>query len=296
MAVVTSREPLRLSCFRLNSADALRLAGFYEAALGFRRLSVEHLSGARTGALSPAGGRALRITLTLGEQRIQLLQFIDHAGRLYPDHSRSCDLIFQHFAIVVADMDAAMRRLSATTGWTPITRDGPQHLPKSSGGVTAFKFRDPEGHPLELLAFPSDDTPEPWRSVSMDGPFVGIDHSAISVSDSRRSVAFYESLGLKVTQRSVNDDPAQGRLDDLDQPLVHVTAMSADDKPPHLELLCYRDDETRDALHMAANDVAATCLVFARRHRSGQPDFEQASARRLIDPDGHYLMMSDSDV
>ena len=45
-------------------------------------------------------------------------------------------------------------RLSAHAGWTTISTDGPQLLPASSGGVTAYKFRDPEGHPLELIAFP----------------------------------------------------------------------------------------------------------------------------------------------
>lgn len=35
-------------------------------------------------------------------------------------------------------------------------------LPESSGGVTAFKFRDPDGHPLELLAFPDGKVPSRW--------------------------------------------------------------------------------------------------------------------------------------
>lgn len=296
MAVATSRsaEELRLSCFSLNSAHAKLLSAFYEDALGFRRVSLEHLSGACMEAISPTAGRAVRITLELGDERIRMLQFVDRPGQPYPAHSRSSDLVFQHFAIVVADMDAAMEHLSTVPGWTPISKDGPQELPKSSGGVTAFKFRDPEGHPLELLAFPPDNTPKQWRRKDPLSPFLGIDHSAISVSDIARSVAFYQSLGLKISNQSVNDDPAQGRLDHLDQPFVHVTAMSANDVPPHLELLCYRDAKSDEPLELAANDVAATCLVFERRTRAHSCTVESAAAQSLVDPDGHHLLVLDA--
>lgn len=293
MAVIAANPSggLRLSCFQLNTADAKLLATFYEEALGFHRVSLERLSGARMQEISPIGGRALRLTLGLGEQRIQLLQFIDQPGRPYPTGTQSSDLVFQHFAIVVADMDAAMRRLRVIAGWTPISREGPQHLPKSSGGVTAFKFRDPEGHPLELLAFPANALPAQWQRDDPASPFLGIDHSAISVSSTQRSAAFYESLGLTVTHRSINKDPAQGRLDGLDDPMVHVTAMSADRLPPHLELLCYREDESGAPLKLAANDVAATCLVFERR-----AGVEPSGAQSRVDPDGHHLMITTSKV
>lgn len=291
--VASSSRGLRLACFRLITADATALAAFYEEALGFRRVSLERLSGARMQEILPIGGRGLRITLALGEQRVQLLQFVDHPGRSYPSGMLSCDLVFQHFAIVVADMDAAMQRLALFAGWTPITREGPQQLPESSGGVTAFKFQDPEGHPLELLAFPSDGVPSQWQHHDSGCPFLGIDHSAISVSSTQRSAAFYESLGLTVSHRSINKDPAQGRLDDLDQPLVHVTAMSAQDIPPHLELLCYREEASGEPMKLAANDVAATCLLFERSTRVRHAPTATAPAQRLVDPDGHHLSIVD---
>lgn len=294
VTAVSSHSGLRLSYFRLNTTDARLLANFYEEALGFHRVSLERLSGARMEEISPVGGRALRITLALGEQRIQLLQFIDQPGRPYPAGTQSSDLVFQHFAIVVADMDKAMRRLSVIAGWTPISRQGPQSLPKSSGAVTAFKFRDPEGHPLELLAFPPHHVPSQWRREDTASPFLGVDHSAISVSSTERSAAFYESLGLTVSHRSINKDPAQGRLDGLDHALVHVTAMSANPLPPHLELLCYHKDENRTPLHVAANDVAATCMVFERRTPARRTVIESPRAQSRVDPDGHYLLIVDA--
>ena len=281
-----------LRCFRLCSGQALALADFYQTALDFRRIGMEELSDVHTMALTGVGGRALRITLALGAQRVELLQFVDRPGRPYPADSSASDLLFQHFALVVDDMAAAMRCLSAQPGWTPISSE-PQQLPASSGGVTAFKFRDPDGHPLELLAFPGHSTPVHWQKAVKEGcadsPFLGIDHSAISVADPVRSVAFYQSLGLTVASRSVNDDPAQARLDRLDHPVVDVIAMRAERSTPHLELLSYRNSGDRSPLHLQANDVAATCLVFESDGRWMQQGMPRIPPRTQLDPDGHHL-------
>ena len=279
----------RLLHIRLCSAQAKRLANFYESALGFRQVSVERLSGARALERFGVAGRALRITLQLGAQQVKLLQYVDQPGCAYPTGAQASDLVFQHFAIVVADMAAAMAQLARAPGWTPITTDGPQSLPDSSGGVTAFKFRDPEGHPLELLQFPASRMPARWQHVQAYGPFLGIDHSAISVADSARSVAFYEELGFTVSNRSVNDDPAQARLDALDHPAVEVIAMNLGQTTPHLELLCYRDRGESKPEPLRPNDVAATCLVFeADKGSRGRHDHSVALQER-VDPDGHRL-------
>ena len=60
---------------------------------------------------------------------------------------------FQRAAIVARDLDAAWRRLMAFQP-VSITIGGPQRLPERAGSVAAFKFRDPDGHSLELIAFP----------------------------------------------------------------------------------------------------------------------------------------------
>ena len=292
MAVTASVAGIRvagLRHLRLCSAQAKSLAAFYESALGFRWVATEHLSGARTQERMGITGRVLRITLELGAQRIKLLQFVDQPGRGYPADSGASDLVFQHFAIVVADMQEAMTQLSRASGWTPITCGGPQQLPASSGGVTAFKFRDPEGHPLELLAFPSGNTPDAWRHPSGPGPFLGIDHSAISVADSARSVAFYQSVGLQVSSRSLNEGPIQAALDHLDQPVAEVIAMAPAQAPPHVELLCYQRSGTDAPLDLAANDVAATCLVFESDRHSLHPEVAAVPGHDLVDPDGHHL-------
>jgi hypothetical protein len=111
-------------------------------------------------------------------------------------------------------MTAAYANLQALPNWTAISRDGPRVLPASSGGVTAFKFRDPEGHPLEMLAFEPAARPAHWafRSANL---CLGIDHSAVSVADTGRSVAFYSRLGLARTASSLNIGREQEELDNL---------------------------------------------------------------------------------
>lgn len=294
MAVASTVTGIRVSDvhhMRLCSAQAKQLAGFYESALGFREVSLEHLSGARMQECFGVAGRGLRFTLELGAQQITLLQFVDRPGRAYPADSGASDRVFQHFAIVVADMTVAMAKLLQASDWRPITRGGPQQLPAASGGVTAFKFRDPEGHPLEFLAFPPGNTPARWQKPRGHGPFLGIDHSAITVADSGRSVAFYESLGLKLALRTVNDGPTQARLDHLDHPVAEVTAMEPMQATPHVELLCYQGTDTQPPLDLRANDVAATCLVFGPDKSYPRPEASRIPVQDLIDPDGHRLAM-----
>jgi len=57
-------------------------------------------------------GRAARFLLRLGEEVVELLEFFA-PGRPYPNDVAASDILFQHLAIVVSDMDAAYERLSA---------------------------------------------------------------------------------------------------------------------------------------------------------------------------------------
>ena len=280
----------RLARFSLTTADAKSTAQFYEAAFGCRRIVTDRLAGPDFERLMDVTGGADRIMLGLGREIIELVQF-DLAGEPYPRESRSSDLVFQHFAIVVADMSRAFQRLSTAVGWMPISREGPQRLPASSGGVTAFKFRDPEGHPVEFLAFPKARSSN-WPAVTPDETCLGIDHSAIGVSDSAISIAFYESLGLSVTAYSFNHGITQEYLDDVLGAQVDVTALAPCRPNPHLELLCYRTAaRRRPAPARKANDIAGTRLVFEPCRTSNATD-GYIRARSMHDPDGHTLLIA----
>jgi catechol 2,3-dioxygenase-like lactoylglutathione lyase family enzyme len=183
-----------------------------------------------------------------------------------------------------------MSQLQRTPGWTPISSGGPQRLPQSSGGVTAFKFQDPEGHPLELLALPEHGVPAHWSERTGERIFLGIDHSAISVRDTAISRDFYQTLGFGITAESLNYGEAQANLDGVPSPEVEVTALSVDASTPHLELLCYRSDKRPLRQVLASNDVAATRVLLAA---DGLTDDVDAAQRLLIDPDGHHLLLVD---
>ena len=157
------------------------------------------------------GGR--RQELSIGSQMVAIDEF-EIEGRSYPLDGSAASLWFQHLALVVVEIAEAHARLRDIA---PISIAGPQQLPASSGGVQAFKFRDPDGHPLELLQFPRDDSPTTWkeRSPAAGQIALGVDHSAISVRDADTSVAFYGDLALKQGKRTFNTGPAQERLDGL---------------------------------------------------------------------------------
>jgi len=217
-----------------------------------------------TGVLCVRPTRGRRSSLRLGRERIELLEFTDSAGRPYPPDSTSTDLWFQHMAIVVNDMTEAYQQVMANPRFRPISRSGPVRLPDSSGGVTAFKFRDHDGHPLELLAFPQGRVPRAWRNADGAGPFLGVDHTAIGVSHSAGSAEFFGSVfGFSVGPRTENRGPEQDALDDVDDVRVSVTQLAPDLPAPRLELLRYHAGPRRPIPPgTGSNDIAAThCAV-----------------------------------
>jgi len=278
---------VRLASFGLNTADADALAAFYEAALGCRRLSFERRPDADC------------LTLALGREIIVLTQF-HHPGRAYPRNTSSADPIFQHFAVVVTDMAASYRRLTKIGGWSPISKGGPRRLPARFGGVTAFKFRDPEGHPLELLAFPERSVPPHWRALPGDDGCLGIDHSAIGIADSSRSIAFYENLGFRVVAKTLNHGAEQSLLDGLVAPVVEVTALAPVHSTPHIELLCYRSATSDPGHKVRHDDIAATRLFLATSDLARRPSAnargERIVQKAMLDPDGHRLLVGRANV
>ena len=255
----------RLLRFGLNVGDLDRAQEFYVRALGFAPVgeagdpALARLLGVR---------RARTRTLRYGEQRVELT-LCDPPGAAYPDGSTTSDTWFQHFALATPDIAAAVERLRRHR-YTAITQDGPQRLPAASGGAIAYKFRDPDGHPLELIQFAAAAT--------------GIDHSAISVADAARSRAFYEQLGLSRASDQVNTGPEQDRLDGLRGVEVDVVAMRPSDQAtPHLELLGYRAPRGR-AMQVGVSDIAATRLVL-------ESDTTDADAAVVFDPDRHALLV-----
>jgi catechol 2,3-dioxygenase-like lactoylglutathione lyase family enzyme len=280
--MTTPPKVRRLARFSLTTADVDRLAAFYKQAFGCQQIADYRLKGDAFRELMGVESDARCVKLGLGQEVIDLVEF-DTRGQPYPVGALPSALVFQHFAIVTADMTKAWFQLSRTEGWSAITTAGPQRLPESSGGVTAFKFRDPEGHPLELLSFRRNHTPRRWRVAQGGAMCLGIDHSAISVSDTAASVGFYTTLGLSVSTNSRNAGPEQDTLDGLAHVMVDVTGLAPASPAPHVELLCYHGAVAAHPTALCANDIAATRLVFENADTS--------APLSLTDPDGHHLMI-----
>ncbi len=263
-------------------ADLDRSEAFYREALGFGAVGRGPIDPATLAALGAGDGA--EIVMRLGEQEIALVRFAV-SGRPYPADSRSSDLWFQHLAIVVCDMDAAYAHLSAQPGWTAISEGGPALLPPADGKERAFKFRDPDGHPLELIWFPPGEGRPLWRKRGSKSPFLGVDHSALSIASTRRSLAFYRALGMKVSARAFNHGPAQDRLDGLTGARVRVTGLRPlAPESAGLELLGYRPPGR--AARMRRPNDAATDWVTLDLGSS-----RRAAPRAIRDPDGHLLIV-----
>lgn len=254
--IASATTPCIIS-INLNVADLARATAFYEA-LGF------------TANPSRSGSHH---TLTFGMFTLGLTVAGPDA-RPYPAPRAANDPWFQHFAIAVADMPrafAVLGRLSAE----PISRGGPQLLPASTGSVTAYKFRDPDGHPLELSHIPESD----WlRDVAAGHVFLGVDHTALAVADRDRSIAFYKGLGFTVGGCFLNTGSEQDRLDGLDGVILDIVAMSVS-AGPHLELLAYRTPAQTAVAPIAYEDIAATRTLLTGA----------AEAQCIADPDGHLV-------
>ncbi len=234
--------------------------------------------------------RGRRSLPRLGRERIELLEFTDSPGRPYPPDSTSTDLWFQHIAIVVNDMTYAYQRVMENRRFRPISRNGPVRLPGSSGGVSAFKFRDHDGHPLKLLAFPQGRVRGEWRNANGSGSFLGVDHTAIAVRDTARSARFFRSVfGFSAGTRTENRGPEQDDLDDVDDVQVSVTRLAPDLPAPRLELLHYHVGTRRPVPpDTASNDIVATHSVV----RVASLDATAAALTRCGTPlAGHDLMI-----
>ncbi len=281
----------------LTVADADRSADFYGRVLGFtveRDVEVAGEPWERLRDVFPVRMRV--VTMRLGDERLELSEYVVPRGRPAPVDARSQDRWFQHAAIVVRDMDRAYQWLRDQR--VAHVSPEPQRLPDwnpDAGGIRAFYFHDPDGHPLELIWFPPGRGDPRWQAPT-ERVFLGIDHTAIAVADTATSRAFYEGLGFRVAGASENSGPEQERLNAVRGARLRVTALRAP-HGPGIELLEYLvprdgrpyppDARANDLLHWRTRLVADDGLAGAVDVPGRALGF--ARAVTLHDPDGHAL-------
>jgi catechol 2,3-dioxygenase-like lactoylglutathione lyase family enzyme len=295
----------------ITVGDMDRAVGFYTEVLGFEKVDAREVAGEPFERLYGVFGMRLAITtLRLGDERIELMQFIAPHGRPEPADSKSNDRWFQHVAIIVSDMDRAYAWLREHK--VAHASSGPQLLPQwnpNAGGIAAFYFRDPDGNHLEVLHFPADKGDPKWHRES-ERLFLGIDHTAIVVADTDASLGFYrDALGLRVAGASENYGPEQERLNNVFGARLRITALRAT-RGPGVELLEYLaprtgrpmpvDSKANDDWYWQVNtsaSVAAADVAVRHGHYSyvspGPQAVEGDTQLIVRDPDGHAMLLRD---
>jgi catechol 2,3-dioxygenase-like lactoylglutathione lyase family enzyme len=291
----------------LTVGDLERELAFFTQVLPFENISDAHLQGEEFEKLhATPRAHARRATLRLGDETITLTEFVAPKGRPIPADSRSFDRWFQHIAIVVRDMDAAYARLQQHG--VAYVSTAPQTLPAwnpNAGGIKAFYFRDPEEHVLEIIWFPAGKGDPRWQRPT-EKLFLGIDHTAIVVSQTERSLAFYrDTLGLKVAGGAENYGVEQEHLNQVFGARLRITALRAE-RGPGIEFLEYLTPSGGRSLPTDArtNDLIAwTIALHTERPFEIAKAAEAAGARResigrtralVRDPDGHLLKITAS--
>jgi catechol 2,3-dioxygenase-like lactoylglutathione lyase family enzyme len=241
----------------MTVSDMDRAVEFYSA-LTFQKVSDVEVLGDEFEHLEGVFGARMRIVrMQLGNEFLDLTQYLASPGRPIPVDSRSNDLWFQHIAIVARDMDEAFQRLRALK--VQFVSTGPQTLPpsiKAAAGIKAFYFRDPDQHNLEIIYFPPGKGDPRWQG-NTDKLFLGIDHTAIGISNTDASLKFYQDfLGLRKAGQSENFGTEQEHLNQVFGAHLLITGMRPASGPgiEFLEYLTPRDGRSRPA-DVRANDI-----------------------------------------
>lgn len=228
----SAQTVLDVSKVSMTVSDLDEAVKFYTEVLPFEKEADFELRGGKVERLFGLQDTSLRVRvarLRLGGEYIELMQFhsLQFPARPIPEDSRSNDLWFQHIAIVVSDMPLAYQHL-----WVhEVTHvsTAPQTLPdylSAAAGISAFYFRDPDGHNLELIHFPKGKGNPRWQTA--DGAlFLGIDHSAIGIGSTRKSLAFYRDLmGMSVAGYSENYGTEQEHLNQVFGARLLITGLA----------------------------------------------------------------------
>jgi catechol 2,3-dioxygenase-like lactoylglutathione lyase family enzyme len=298
----------------ITVSDMDRAVAFYSA-LTFQKISDVEVFGDAYEHLEGVFGARIRIVrMQLGTEHIDLIQYLAPPGRPITVDSRSNDLWFQHIAIVVCDMDQAFEKLRSMK--VQFVSTAPQTLPQSipaAAGIKAFYFRDPDQHNLEIIYFPPGKGDQRWQQ-KIDKLFLGIDHTAIGISNTDRSLSFYRDLlGLRKAGESENFGTEQEHLNQVFGAHLHITGMRASAGPgiEFLEYLAPRDGRPRPA-DIHANDIVhwQTMIttdnidLLAKKLRDANVGFVSSgviivpkekvgfSKGALVsDPDGHHVLL-----
>lgn len=299
----------------MTVSDMDRAVEFYSTVLSFKKVSDIEVLGSQYEQLQGLFGIRLRVVkLQLGRELLELTEYLTPKGRPIPLDARSNDRWFQHVAIVVSDMDKAYQHLRQYK--VQHTSTAPQRLPdtnKAAAGIRAFYFKDPDGHNLEIINFPAGKGDPKWQQPT-NQLFLGIDHTAIVVSNTATSLKFYRDLlGLKVAGESMNYGIEQEHLNHVQGARLHISGLKSP-AGPGIEFLEYlspqngrslpADAKPNDLLHWQTTLIVRDVAAIAQRLRLNQSTFISPTVVAIPDqtlgfkqgflvrdPDGHAIRL-----
>ena len=310
IAQVTSVDAIGITVKEMD-----RSVKFYTEVLGFNKISDTELAGPEYEQLQGIFGLRMRVVrLQLGDEFIELTDYLTSGGRSIPEDAKSNDLIFQHIAIVVSNMEQAYKRLRSYNVVHVST--SPQTIPASNiaaAGVKAFYFHDPDMHNLELIYFPAGKGLTKWQNPN-GKIFLGIDHTAIGISNTDSSLAFYDDLlGIERKGDSWNLGMEQAHLNFVENASLHITGLRPS-QGPGIEFLQYlvpgpgkpfpTDSKTDDIWHWQTTLLVNNAETLYDKLKAGgyklvsiQPvSLRDKSGKRstafiVRDLDGHSLLI-----
>jgi catechol 2,3-dioxygenase-like lactoylglutathione lyase family enzyme len=215
----------------VSDVDKVKL--FYIDAFGAKEIGTSLFKKNELGLLfniNDATVEVKTVLLQIGNEYVELQSFKGKnlSPTPIPKDSRSNDLWFQHVAIVVPNMqkafDAIHQKMAVFVSTAPQTL--PQYL-SAAAGISAFYFRDPDGHNLEVINFPKGKGNPKWQ-LDTTATFAGIDHTAIGVSNTDAQYKFYkEILGMDIAGHSENYGTEQEHLNQVFGARLWITGMKA---------------------------------------------------------------------
>lgn len=297
--------------FTVSEMD--RAIDFYTRILSFEKISDAEIWGAEVENLSGVFGARIRVVLLrLGGEILELTEYLTPQGRPIPIDSRNNDCWFQHIAIVVSDLDKAYQILRQNK--VRYSSNAPQTLPdclEDAAGIKAFYFKDFDNHILELIEFPFGKGKQKWRELAKDKSksFLGIDHTAIVIADTQKSLEFYrDTLQMKISGESENYGDEQEHLNNVRGARLRVTSLQTANAGIRVELLQYlsptdgkpfpQDSQANDLWHWQTSFAIDEINILERRKfdfiSNGIGSFENESLgfeKGLLvrDTDGHAV-------
>ncbi len=307
----------RIGTIGITVKDMNTSERFYSQVLGFKEISDAEYYGEAYEKLEGIFGLHIRVVvMQLGDEQIELTDYLTSGGRSIPEDARANDLSFQHIAVVVSDMDKAYEQLRKYH--VEFVSTQPQTLPVTNvaaAGIKAFYFHDPDNHNLELIYFPKGKGQPKWQ-VNNGKTFLGIDHTAIGISNTDNSLQFYQTiLGIERKGESFNFGIEQEHLNNVEGASLHITGLRPA-QGPGIEFLQYlkpgagrpypedtRADDiwywqtiliTNDAEQLY-NELASAGYRFVSKGLVALKDKNGNTHRAFIvkDPDGHAMLIKD---